>query len=215
MANFAIADPFWQYHIPEYELEGYWYCSIVDGSTPSSSDKHNSFSANTYVAEFDKYIQSVSIPQKAFSYENTEYGMISFKEKSPYDDVTLSCYDDIEGNCFGFFLRWMDSIFDEKKNALKSNWRYEAKDIIVSCYRILWGKTYTIKSYRMIKCLPKSLAEVSQEEDAGSRKTFSVMGSDDLIGLTIIDSRILHRPSINLVQPSYMFFFSFIKISSY
>lgn len=167
MANFALANPFWQYYIPEYELEGYWYCSIQDDSTKeSASDK--------FVAEFDKYVQSVSIPQKTFNYDNTEYGLISFKEKSPYDDVTLTCYDDIKGNCAGFFLKWMDSIYDEKKNALKSNWRYEAKDIIVSYYRLLWGKTYTIKSYRMIKCLPKSLADVSAEEEAGSRKTFSV-----------------------------------------
>ena len=48
-------------------------------------------------------VQNVNIPQIALSYENNEYGLMSFKEKSAYDDITISFYDDLHGTCFGFF----------------------------------------------------------------------------------------------------------------
>ena len=171
MAGFEIGNPFWQFMVPEYELEGYWTCKIFD------DDVNNS---KTCLAKiklplgFDKYVQTVSIPQLSVNYENTEYGLMSFKEKSPYDDISISFYDDLKGNCFGFFRNWLNHVYDEQRNCLMPNWRYEAKDIVVSYYRAFYNKIQTIASYRMIKCLPKNLADVSTEEEVSGRKTFSV-----------------------------------------
>ena len=47
-------------------------------------------------------------------------------------------------------------------------------NIVVSYYRALYGNVQTIASYKMIKCLPKSISEVSTEEEVSGRKTFSV-----------------------------------------
>ena len=171
MASFEIGNPFWQFIVPEYELEGYWTCAIYD------DESNNSVSGRAKTnmpLGFDKYVQTVSIPQLLLGYENNEYGLISFKEKSPYDDVTITFYDDLKGTCFGFFRAWLGAIYDEEKNCLRSRWRYEAKNIVVSYYRALYGNVQTIASYKMIKCLPKSIAEVSTEEEVSGRKTFSV-----------------------------------------
>jgi len=168
MASFEIGNPFWQWMLPEYELEGYWTCAIYD-------DINNTINAKFLMPlGFDRYVQNVSIPQIALNYENTEYGLMSFKEKSSYDDVSITFYDDLRGTCFGFFRNWLRFVYDEQRNCLMPNWRYEAKDIVVSYYRALYGKVQTIASYRMIKCLPKSIAEVSTEEEVSGRKTFSV-----------------------------------------
>ena len=171
MASFEIGNPFWQFMVPEYELEGYWTCAIYD------DESNNSVSGRAKTnmpLGFDKYVQTVSIPQLLLGYENNEYGLISFKEKSPYDDVTITFYDDLKGTCFGFFRKWLSHVYDEKRNCLMPNWRYEAKDIVVSYYRALYGNVQTIASYKMIKCLPKSISEVSTEEEVSGRKTFSV-----------------------------------------
>lgn len=172
MASFEIGNPFWQFMVPEYELEGYWTCTIYDDV--SNSPNKNSLAHLAIPLGFDKYVQSVNIPQIALNYENNEYGLMSFKEKSAYDDVTISFYDDLYGRCFGFFRAWLNTVYDEKRNCLMPNWRYEAKDIVVSYYRALYGNVQTIASYKMIKCLPKSISEVSTEEEVSGRKTFSV-----------------------------------------
>ena len=169
MASFEIGNPFWQFVVPEYELEGYWTCAIYD------DESNNSVKVKMLMPlGFDKYVQTVSIPQLSLGYENNEYGLMSFKEKSAYDDVTITFYDDLKGSCLGFFSNWLRFIYDEKRNCLMPNWRYEAKDIVVSYYRALYGNVQTIKSYRMIKCLPKGISEVSTEEEVSGRKTFSV-----------------------------------------
>ena len=170
MASFEIGNPFWQFVVPEYELEGYWTCAIYDGQNNTEFRK----AKIRMPLGFDKYVQTVSIPQITLDYENNEYGLMSFKEKSAYDEVTITFYDDLQGNCFGFFRSWLDGIYDEQRNCLRPNWRYEDKDIVVSYYRALYGNVQTIASYRMIKCLPKSLSEVSTEEEVSGRKTFSV-----------------------------------------
>ena len=188
MADFSIANPFWQHNFPEYELEGLWACVINDVNLSSTSNlyvnpktndniqlKQNNISVTEYLPlGFDKYIQSVNIPQLSFSYKNTEYGMINFEEKSAYDDITLNFYDDIKGSCLGFFSDWMAFIYDEDRNCLLPNWRYEAKDISVTYYRALYTNYTPIVSYKMRKCLPKSISEISTEEEVSGRKTFSV-----------------------------------------
>ena len=191
MADFSIANPFWQHNFPEYELEGLWTCAIRDiNLSKNASDdviitpnlrkmnpdlRYNSISVDSYMPlGFDKYIQSVTIPQLNFSYKTTEYGMVNFEEKSAYDDVTLTFYDDIKGSCLAFFTDWMSFIFDEDRNCLLPNWRYEAKDILVTYYRAIYTNFTPIVSYKMRKCLPKNLSDVSAEEEAGDRKTFSV-----------------------------------------
>lgn len=171
MASFDIGNPFWQWMIPEYELEGYWTCDIKDIMTSIPNDVVTSL----YMPlGFDKYVQGVNIPQMALNYENTEYGLISFKEKSAYDDVTITFYDDTKGSCLGFFTDWLHSIYDEQNNCLKPYWRYQAKNISVTYFRQFYTGVQPIASYEMIRCYPKSVSEVSAEEEAGNRKTFSV-----------------------------------------
>ena len=192
MADFSIANPFWQHNFPEYELEGLWTCNIRDvNPSPEVSFgtmsnvnpktnlnihlKFNNISVDRYIPlGFDKYIQSATIPQLNFGYKTTEYGMVNFEEKSAYDDITLTFYDDIKGSCFAFFNDWMHFIYDEDRNCLLPNWRYEAKDIYISYYRIMYTNISPIVSYQMRKCLPKSISDISAEEEAGGRKTFSV-----------------------------------------
>ena len=159
MASFEIGNPFWQFVVPEYELEGYWTCAIYD--EVSNSPNKNSLAHLAIPLGFDKYVQSVNIPQISLDYENNEYGLMSFKEKSPYDDITVSFYDDLYGRCFGFFRAWLNSVYDEQRNCLMPNWRYEAKRIEVKYFRQFYTGIKTITNYKMVKCLPKSIAEIS------------------------------------------------------
>lgn len=180
MASFGIGNPFWQRMLPEYELEGYWTCDIVDdeGTLDNrGNQKNNSIKVGEYMPlGFDVYIQSVSIPQLSLDYENTNFGLMKFKEKSAYDDVTITFYDDLKGSCLGFFMDWLHTIYDEEsgKQSLKPNWRYETKTINVKYFRQFYTGIKTITNYKMVKCLPKSIAEISADEEGGDRKTFSV-----------------------------------------
>lgn len=174
MASFGIGNPFWQRMLPEYELEGYWTCKIEDDDI-NGVGKRNSIMVGTYIPlGFDAYVKDVSIPQLSLDYENSNFGLMKFKEKSAYDDVTITFYDDLYGSCLGFFSDWLHTIYDEDKISLKSNWRYEAKRIEVKYFRQLYNGIKTITNYKMVKCLPKSIAEISADEEGGDRKTFSV-----------------------------------------
>ena len=168
MGSFSVNYDTWYNSLPEFEIEGLWGCVIED----CTGNKYSvSFENNT----FDNFIQSVSIPQLTLEMDSTSFGMINFKEKSPYDDVTLTFYDDFKGSCMNFFTKWMSYVYDEANTALQPNWRYEAKNIFVEYYRKFTnGVVKPVTQYEMKKCLPKSLAEVSAEEEAGDRKTFSV-----------------------------------------
>lgn len=174
MASFGIGNPFWQRMLPEYELEGYWTCKIEDNDI-NGVGKRNSIMVGTYMPlGFDAYVKDVSIPQLSLDYENTNFGLIKFKEKSAYDDVTITFYDDLYGSCLGFFSDWLHRIYDEDTFALLSNWRYETKRIEVKYFRQFYNGIKTITNYKMVKCLPKSIAEISADEEGGDRKTFSV-----------------------------------------
>lgn len=178
MASFGIGNPFWQRMLPEYELEGYWTCDIVDdeGTLDNrGNQKANSVKVGKYMPlGFDAYVQSVSIPQLSLDYENTNFGLMKFKEKSAYDDVTITFYDDLKGSCLGFFSDWLHTVYNEDTMALLPNWRYETKSIEVKYFRQLYNDIKTIAHYKMVKCLPKSIAEISADEEGGDRKTFSV-----------------------------------------
>lgn len=178
MASFGIGNPFWQRMLPEYELEGYWTCDIVDdeGTLDNrGNQKANSVNVGKYMPlGFDAYVQSVSIPQLSLDYENTNFGLMKFKEKSAYDDVTITFYDDLKGSCLGFFSDWLHTVYNEDTMALLPNWRYETKSIEVKYFRQLYNNIKTIAHYKMVKCLPKSIAEISADEEGGNRKTFSV-----------------------------------------
>ena len=174
MASFRIGNPFWQRMLPEYELEGYWTCDIVDNDI-NGVGKHNSIMVGTYMPlGFDAYVKDVSVPQLSLDYENTNFGLMKFKEKSAYDDVTMTFYDDLKGSCLGFFSDWLHTIYDEDTMALQPNWRYETKRIEVKYFRQFYTGIKTITNYKMVKCLPKSIAEISADEECGDRKTFSV-----------------------------------------
>ena len=99
MASFRIGNPFCQRMLPEYELEGYWTCDIKDDKgmlDNNGRQRNNSIFVGEYMPlGFDAYVQSVSIPQLSLDYENKNYGLMMFKEKSPYDDVTITFYDDL------------------------------------------------------------------------------------------------------------------------
>lgn len=178
MASFGIGNPFWQRMLPEYELEGYWTCDIVDdkGTLDNrGNQKTNSVNVGKYMPlGFDAYVQSVSIPQLSLDYENTNFGLMKFKEKSAYDDVTITFYDDLKGSCLGFFSDWLHTVYNEDTMALLPNWRYETKSIEVKYFRQFYNDIKTIAHYKMVKCLPKSIAEISADEEGGDRKTFSV-----------------------------------------
>lgn len=180
MASFGIGNPFWQRMLPEYELEGYWTCDIKDDigmRDNKGKSKNNTIYVGKYMPlGFDAYVQSVSIPQLSLDYENNNYGLMTFKEKSPYDDVTITFYDDLKGSCLGFFTDWLHAIYDEEsgEQSLKPNWRYETKTIEVKYFRQFYTAIKTIAHYKMVKCLPKSIAEISADEEGGDRKTFSV-----------------------------------------
>ena len=45
---------------------------------------------------------------------------------------------------------------------------------MITYYRAIYTNFTPIVSYKMRKCLPKSISDVSAEEETGSRKTFSV-----------------------------------------
>jgi hypothetical protein len=164
-------------------LEGYWTCDIADdkGMLDNRGNKrYNTIVVGDYMPwGFDAYVKDVSIPQLSLDYENNNFGLMEFKEKSAYDDVTITFYDDLKGSCLGFFTDWLHLIYDEDKVALLPNWRYETKSIEVKYFRQLYiGESdvdvKTIAHYQMVKCLPKSIAEISADEDSGDRKTFSV-----------------------------------------
>jgi hypothetical protein len=174
MASFGIGNPFWQRMMPEYELEGYWTCKIEDNDI-NGVGKRNSITVGQYMPlGFDAYVKDVSIPQLSLDYENTNFGLMKFKEKSAYDDVTITFYDDLYGSCLGFFSDWLHTIYDEDMIALQPNWRYETKRIEVKYFRQFYNGIKTITHYKMVKCLPKSIAEISADEEGGDRKTFSV-----------------------------------------
>ena len=180
MASFGIGNPFWQRMLPEYELEGYWTCDIKDDKgmlDNNGQPRSNSIFVGEYMPlGFDAYVQSVSIPQLSLDYENKNYGLMTFKEKSSYDDVTITFYDDLYGSCLGFFTDWLHTIYEEEggKQSLRPNWRYETKTINVKYFRQFYTGIKTIAHYKMVKCLPKNISEVSADEEGGNRKTFSV-----------------------------------------
>lgn len=180
MASFGIGNPFWQRMLPEYELEGYWTCDIADDKGMRDNRgkaKNNTINVGEYMPlGFDAYVQGVSIPQLSLDYDNNNYGLMTFKEKSAYDDVSITFYDDLEGSCLGFFTDWLHTIYDEEsgEQSLRPNWRYETKTIEVKYFRQFYTGIKTIAHYKMVKCLPKSIAEISADEEGGDRKTFSV-----------------------------------------
>ena len=51
---------------------------------------------------------------------------------------------------------------------------YEAKDIIVTNYRKIWGRIQKTATYGLLKCLPKGISEISMEDDGGDRKNYSL-----------------------------------------
>ena len=168
---YGIGNPFWYYELPEYQLEGFWGCKIFDGLKNSTLTKASNFFG---IDGLDKYIQSVNIPQLSLNYENTDFNMINLKEKSPFDDVTMTFYDDTLGTCMAFFLRWISYIFDEDKQALEANWRYEAKDFVVTYFRQFYTNIQASMEYYLYRCLPKGISEISADENGGDRKTFTV-----------------------------------------
>lgn len=180
MSSFGIGNPFWQKSLPEYELEGYWVCDISDDVgmiNNRGENRKNSILVGEYMPSgFDNYVQGVSIPQLALEYETNNFGLMEFKEKSSYDDCTITFYDDLKGSCLGFFQDWLHTIYNEEstRQSLRPNWRYETKTINLKYYRQFYTGIQTIVHYKMVKCLPKSIAEISAEEEGGSRKSFSV-----------------------------------------
>lgn len=162
-----IAVSAWNTTLPEFTLEGYWCAKIVDLTG-------NSISSTTYFSNIDLYLQSVSIPQLSLDMEANDFGLINFKGKSPYDELTLTFYDDVYASMSSFFMDWLHCIYSETNQVVQSNWRKEAKNIYLEYYRLFSGGVKNIMEFQAYRCLPKSMSEVSAEEEAGSRKTFSV-----------------------------------------
>lgn len=195
MANLSLNNPNWQSDFPEYELEGLWFCEIEDITVSTINKTFNDGKNNITLGKnnirvgdylrngFDKYVESVNIPQLNLNIKNTEYGLFKFEDKSAYESYTVSFYDDIRGSCLGFFTDWMKLIFDEELHCLQPNWRYEAKNVILTYYRTLGinqnseyyrNEVFPIATYRMIKSLPINISDISADEDGGDRKSFSV-----------------------------------------
>ena len=167
MANFTVKDN-WLVDVPEFELDGYWYINIQD-------DTLNTLKSENYFSNgIDIYVQSVTIPQFTIDMETNDFGLTSFKEKTPYDDITINFYDDLKSNFKSFAYDWLHTIFDEDTNAVKSNWRYEAKDVYVYNYRLIGDTPINTATYICHRCIPKSLSEISMEEESGGRKDYSM-----------------------------------------
>ena len=179
MANMNLND--WYTYVPEFQNEGYWSVDIIDGTSTINKSKLvrciNSIKFSDYVSHdnIDFYIQSVNIPQMNLEFETNSYGLTSFKEKSPYDDVTINFYDDVKASLISFFTDWMHCIYDESNNCVCANWRYETKDIKLKYYKILSNSLINTISYTAKRCLPKSISEISADENAGDRKQYSVV----------------------------------------
>ena len=170
LSNSDLTEESWYKHIPEFELEGLWYINILDGDR-NSIKYDDYFSSNSRV---DYYVQDVSFPQLNLNYDTTDLGMIYFKDKTPYDEVTVTIYDDLSGSFKGFINDWLHSIYDEKKKCVKRNWRYEAKDLIVTNYRLINDKIQNTTEYSILRCLPKGLSDISvNEESSNGRKSYS------------------------------------------
>lgn len=197
LGNF-IGNPFWNYEVPEFELEGLWYLNIIDNKSNETNSNSifytDYFPLNTRV---DYYISSVNIPQLNLNYDTTDIGMVYFKDKSSYDTITMSFYDDLKSSFKSFIIDWLHTIYDEKTQSIKSNWRYEAKDIIVTNYRNIWGRIQKTATYGLLKCLPKGLSEINMEDDGGDRKSYSLQlicqkVETDTDKLQIIDQNIMN-----------------------
>ena len=151
----SINNDAWYLKVPEFMFEGYWGCRI------SSSDV------------YDKYIQSVSIPQLNLDYDVTNYGLVNFKEKVQYGEGTIEYYDDVEGTFNAFLDGWVREVFNESSNYVNSNWRGAYKTIVVEYYRMISGVRKSIVQYTLNGCYPKGISDVSTDEEAGERKTNS------------------------------------------
>lgn len=117
---------------PEYILEGFWFLEILDDLS------HNTIKLDSYLSgnNLDDYIEEINIPQLSLSYEKTDFDMLNFEEKEPFDSITLTFYDDTKGSCLNFFQDWLNSIYDKKKNCIKNNWRYERKNLVATMIKI-------------------------------------------------------------------------------
>lgn len=165
-----LTDAFWFSNMPEFELEGLWYLDVLDGN-------ENTISWGSYFLpnqRVDYYISSVNIPQLNLNYETTDIGMVYFKEKSAYEDVTINFYDDLHGSFKSFINDWLHCIYDEKTQSVKAKWRYEAKDLVVTNYRMIWGKIQKTATYGLLRCLPKGISEITMDDDGGDRKGYSL-----------------------------------------
>lgn len=155
MAGIKVNNDAWYKDMPEFMMEGYWACMI------SSSEL------------YDKYINSVSIPQLNLDYEITNYGLVNFKEKVAYGEGTFEYYDDVDGTFNAFLDEWVRSIFNETNNYVESNWRSQYRTIILEYYRMISGVRHSVVQYKLEGCYPKGISDVSAEEEGGDRKTYS------------------------------------------
>lgn len=118
-------------NVPEFLLTGLWYIEIIDDNV------NNSVFIRDFVTDFDIYAKSITIPTVKYNIEKTSFGLPFFTEREELDDVSIVFRDDINLNVSKFIQKWMESIFDINKNALKKRWRYEKKDIHAVQFKIL------------------------------------------------------------------------------
>ena len=158
----------WWNNFPEFQIEGYWTCSIANRTG-------NKFTNTPNVKNLGNYIQSITIPQTSLSLSVNDYGLIDFEDKSSTGDVTITFYDDLQGNLLSYFYTWLNGhIYRLDKNWVAENWRYEGKNITVTYYRKLSGGDVNCVKYELQNCIIKEISEISAEEDVGDRKTFTV-----------------------------------------
>lgn len=158
----------WWSNFPEFQIEGYWTCSIANRNG-------NKFTKTVNVSNLGNYIQSITIPQTSLSLSVNDYGLIDFEDKSSTGDVTITFYDDLKGNLLSYFYTWLNGyVYKLDKNWVAENWRYEGKNITVTYYRKLSNGDVNCVKYELQNCIIKEISEISAEEDSSDRKTFTV-----------------------------------------
>ena len=147
----------WWNNFPEFQLEGYWTCSIENRGT-------NTFTSTINVKNLGNYIQSITIPQTSLSLSVNDYGLIDFEDKSSTGDVTITFYDDLSGNLLSYFYTWLNHyVYKLDKNLVAEYWRYEGKNITVTYYRKLSNGDVDCVEYQLQNCIIKEISEISAE----------------------------------------------------
>lgn len=132
----------WETNPPEFVTEDMWYVTITDNNITNAPQVYAKDYFNSPLG-FDTYINKVDIPQLKLKFDKTDFDMLNFEQKEPYESFSLSFSDDIQGRCQKFFNEWLTSIISYTSTnlyRLKTGWRSKYKDIKCTYIKALTHK---------------------------------------------------------------------------